>query len=95
MKNSGEGGRETELSTQTKRRKSTWIGHTPRKGNEAIETEVLNWNLHGKRRRGRPKQTWQTSVHNEALEKGKRWNEVKRMARDRTRWRRFVDAHKG
>jgi hypothetical protein len=28
----------------------------------------------------------------EALEKGKRWSEVERMARDRTRWRRFVDA---
>jgi hypothetical protein len=24
--------------------------------------------------------------------KGKSWSEVKRMARDRTRWRRFVDA---
>ena len=28
----------------------------------------------------------------EALEKRKRWSEVKRMVRDWTRWRRFVDA---
>jgi hypothetical protein len=86
---------ETEISTQKKRRKCTWIGHTLRKGNEAVEREVLDWNQQGKRRRGRPKQTWRRSVHNEALEKGKSWSEVKRMARDRTRWRRFVGTHKG
>jgi hypothetical protein len=76
---------ETEISIQIKRRK--WrIGHTLRKGNEAIEREALDWNPQGKRRRGRPKQTWPRSVHNEALEKGKSWSNVKRMARDRTRW---------
>jgi hypothetical protein len=32
------------------------------------------------------------TVYNEALEKGKSWSEVKRMAIDRTRWQRFVDA---
>jgi hypothetical protein len=86
---------ETEISIQIKRRKWTWIGHTLRKGNEAIKREVLDWNPQGKSRRGRPKQMWRRSVHNEALEKVKRWSEVKRMARDRTRWRHFVDAHKG
>jgi hypothetical protein len=85
----------TEISIQIKRWKWTWIGHTLRKGNEAIERETLDGNPQGKRRRWRPKQTWRRSIHNEALEKGKSWSEVKRMARDRTRWRRFVDAHKG
>jgi hypothetical protein len=86
---------ETEISIQIRRRKWTWIGHTQRKGNETIEREVLDWNPQGKRSRGRPKQAWRISVHNEALEKGKSWSEVKRMARDWTRWRRFIDAHKG
>jgi hypothetical protein len=48
---------ETEISTQIKRRKWTWIGHTLRKGKEAVEREVLDWNPQVKRRRGRPKQT--------------------------------------
>jgi hypothetical protein len=48
-------------------------------------------NVVSTRGRGSPKQTWRRSVHNEALEKGKSWSEVKRMTRDRTRWRRFVD----
>jgi hypothetical protein len=48
-----------------------WIGHTMRKGHEAIEREALDWNPQGKRRGGRPRRMWQRAVHNEALEKGK------------------------
>jgi hypothetical protein len=62
-----------------------------RKGNEAIEREALDWNPRGKRSRRRPRHTWRRSVHNEALENGKNWSEVKRMARNRTRWQCFVD----
>jgi hypothetical protein len=42
--------------------------------------------------RGRPKQTWRRSVHNKALGEGKSWGEVKQLARNRIRWRRFVEA---
>jgi hypothetical protein len=76
-------GPRTEISIQINRRKWNWIGRTLSKGNEAIEREVLDWNPQGKRRRGRPKQAWRSLVHNEALEKGKSWSEVKRMARGR------------
>ena len=48
---------ETEMSTQIKRQKWNWTGHTLRKGNEAIDREALDWNLQGKRRRGRPRHT--------------------------------------
>jgi len=49
---------ETEMSTQIKRRKWNWVGHTLRKGNEAIAREALDWNLQGKRRRGGPRHMW-------------------------------------
>jgi hypothetical protein len=42
--------KETEMSTQIKKRKWNWIGHTLRKGNEAIEREALDWNPEGKMR---------------------------------------------
>jgi hypothetical protein len=71
---------ETEISKLIKRRKWNWIGHTLRKGNGAVEREALDRNPQGKRRRGRPKQTWRRSVHNEALEEGKSWGEVKKLA---------------
>jgi hypothetical protein len=83
---------ETEMSMQIKRQKWNWIGHKLSTGNEAIEREAWDWNPHWKRRRGRPRHTWRRSVHNEVLEKGKSWNEVRRMAGNRTRWRCFVDA---
>jgi len=82
---------EIEMSTQIRRGKWNWIGHTLRKGHEATEREALDWNLQGKRRRGRPRHMWQRTVHNEASE-GKSWSEVKRMAGNRTRLRCFVDA---
>jgi hypothetical protein len=59
---------------------------------EAIEREALDWNPQGKRR-GRPRYTWRRTVHNEALETGKSWSEVKRMAGNNTRKRYFVDAY--
>jgi hypothetical protein len=37
----------TEMSMQIKRWRWKWIGHTLRKGNEAIEREALDWNSHG------------------------------------------------
>jgi hypothetical protein len=83
---------ETEISTQIKRRKWNWIRHTLRKGQDTIEREVLDWNQQGQRKRGRPKQTWRRSVHSEALREGKSWGEVKQLARNRIRWRRFVVA---
>jgi len=33
---------ETKMSTQIKRQKWNWIGHTLRKGHEAIEREALD-----------------------------------------------------
>ena len=80
------------MSTQIRRWKLNWIGHALRKGHEAIEREALDWNPQGKRRRRRPRHTSRRTVHKEALEKGKSWSEVKRMARNRTRWWCFVDA---
>jgi hypothetical protein len=43
------------------------------------------------KRRGRSKNTWKGTIEDEAMEAGKTWREVKRLAVDRTRWRRFTD----
>jgi len=82
---------EIEMPMHIKRRKWKWIGHTLKKGNEITDRETLDWNPQGKRRRRRPTHTWGRTVHNEALQKGKSWNEIKRMAGNRTGWRYFVD----
>jgi hypothetical protein len=80
------------IAIQIKRRKWQWIGHAIRKPTGSIEKSVLDWNPQGARRRCRPKKTWKRTIEDEAMEAGKTWSEVKRLAVDRTRWRRFTDA---
>jgi hypothetical protein len=68
------------------------IGHPPRKGDESMEKRALDWNPHGARRRGKPKQTWKRTVLEEAGKWGQTWREVKRLAGNRVRRRFFINA---
>lgn len=83
---------ETPIDQQIKRRKWNWIGHTLRRGSDHIPKQAMDWNPQGKRKRGRPKQTWRRTIADEAKNIGKTWSEVKREAQDRIRWRTTVDA---
>ena len=73
-------------------RKWKWIGHILRKPNNNIPKEALDWNPQGKRKRGRPVTTWRRSVHKEALLIGKNWEDMKKEAQNRVRWRKLVAA---
>jgi hypothetical protein len=74
------------------RRKAHRSKCTLRKPTGSIEKAALDWNPQGARGRGRPKKTWKRAVEEEAIELGKAWREVKRIAVDRIRWKRFTDA---
>jgi hypothetical protein len=78
------------LDRQIKKRKWSWIGHTFRKPSGITEKDALDWNPQGKR--GRPKKTWKRTVEEEARDQGKRWQEVKAVAKNKVRWRSFVKA---
>lgn len=73
------------------RRKWVWIGHTLRKRND-IATEALDWNPPGRRRRGRPKDTWRRSIEREAAAADTTWLQLKTLAQNRVRFRSFVSA---
>nr|KAG5685865.1 hypothetical protein BaRGS_023687 [Batillaria attramentaria] len=51
-----------------------------------ITRQALEWNPQGKRKRGRPKQTWRRSLHCELRDSGLTWEEAKTCARDRLQW---------
>ena len=55
----------------------------------------LTWNLQGRRRRGRPKNTWRRDLEADCREMGYNWSQVERLAQDRTRWHAAVDAPSG
>jgi hypothetical protein len=69
-----------------------WLGHTLRRPQTDINREALEWNPQGSRRRGRPTNTWQRTVLNEAKSKGLTWNQVKMVAQNRVRWKCVVNA---
>jgi hypothetical protein len=69
------------------------MGHTLRKPTGAVEETALDWKSQGARRCGLPRKIWRKTVEEEAArEAGETWNEVKRVATNRTRWRSFTDA---
>ena len=74
------------------KRKWCWIGHTLRKDERDITKESLEWNPQGARKKGRPVNTWRRTVHREAKEMSKSWNELKIEAKNRGRWRSLVAA---
>jgi hypothetical protein len=42
-----------------------WLGHTLRKKDEEIPKKALKWNPEGRRKPGRPKETWITTTQSE------------------------------
>ena len=63
-----------------------WIGHTLRKPPKTITRQAITWNPFWKRRRGRPRNTWQRDTERETKEMGYTRREMDRMATDRKQW---------
>ena len=73
------------------KKKWRWIGHTLRKPQNTITRQAITWNPPGKRRRVRPRNTWQRDTEKETKEMGYTRREMERMATDRKQWRSLVD----
>ena len=82
---------EEKRTTQIRRKKWRWIGHTLRKPHNNITKQALFWNPQGKRNRGRPKNNWRRSAEQELRQIGLRWTQIERQAPDRNQWRTTVD----
>ena len=80
------------VEIEIRRRKWGWIGHTLRKPNANVTRQALDWNPQGKRRVGRPRQTWRRSTEAEFGAAGMTWNQLKKTAPNRVRWRSLVAA---
>jgi len=56
-----------------------------------IAKRAIECNPQGKRKRGRPQHTWRRRRMAELPERQLTWQEVKRTAQNRVRWRALVD----
>ena len=80
------------ITKSIQHRKWSWIGHTLRRKPEHIPRHALDWNPQGKRKRGRPPNTWRRTMQAELKHVNLTWGEAKRVAQDRGRWRSTVQA---
>ena len=79
------------VAKQILKRKWGWIGHTLRKPASSITCQALNWNPQGKRKRGRPCNSWRQDTEAELKQQGYNWTRAARTAQNRVRWQRVVD----
>ena len=73
-----------------KQRKWRWLGHTLRKNQNDITRQALRWNPQGRRRPGRPRNTWRRELEKEIKDMSLTWNQTAALAQDREAWRRLV-----
>ncbi|XP_022806441.1 uncharacterized protein LOC111343517 [Stylophora pistillata] len=74
------------IDIQIRRHKWGWIGHSLRKPSSNVTRHALRWNPQGKRKQGRPRNSWRRAVDKEAAKAGYTWNEIEKLAWDRRRW---------
>ena len=74
------------------KRRWKWIGHTLRRDADNISKTALHWTPEGKRKRGRPKNTWRRTVETEMKDWNETWGTIRRKAQDRRGWKSFVAA---
>jgi len=77
-----------DVNLEIRKRKLRWIVHTQRKEDGEIPKAALLWNPQGSRKRGRPKNSWRTSVIKEV---GRSWNELRFLAAERQKWKELID----
>ena len=75
---------------ELRKRKWKWVGHTLRKEKPCITQQALRWNPQGKRRRGRPRNTWRRNTEKQMGEMGYSWGDIERLAQNRVRWKSVV-----
>ena len=76
-----------------KKIKWRWIGHTLRKPTNSITRRALQWNPQGKRRVGRTRNSWKRNTTHEMDKLGYKWQDLTRLALNRTEWRSIRALH--
>ena len=71
-------------------RRWRWLGHTLRKPASNITRQSLSWNPQGKRKRGRPRNSWRRDLEADVKSTGHSWGQLEKLAQDREVWRTLV-----
>ena len=83
----------TEPITQLVQRKRwKWISHVLHMPPAALPRVALRWTPDGRRKRGRPKETWRRTVEKEMEEDSWTWGHLERRALYRSQWHTLTEA---
>nr|KAG5708729.1 hypothetical protein BaRGS_034946 [Batillaria attramentaria] len=66
------------ITLEVRARRWRWIGHVLRMPPASLPRIALRWTPDGRRKRGRPKETWRRTVEREMKEQGWTWNFLER-----------------
>ena len=84
--------KQESMGTIIMRRRWRWIGHILRREQGNITRTALHWTPEGKRKRGRPRNTWRRTVEGELKTMNQTWGVIQKKAQDRQEWKSFVAA---
>ena len=81
------------ISELVRKRRWTWIGLVLHMDNSYLPRVALTWAPEGKRKRGRPKETWRRTVEKERMAMGfNTWVEAGLAAANRVSWRSMISS---
>ena len=84
--------KQMSIEQKLQRRQLKWFGHVVRMENDRKPKQIMEARPEGRRSRGRPRVGYMDNIEEIARKKGKGIGEVKRMARDRDLWRKWIEA---
>ena len=79
------------VAKQILRRKWGCVGHALRNTASSATRQALTWSPQGKRKKGRPRNSWRRDTEAELKQQGTNWSGMTRAAKNRMRWRGVLD----
>ena len=80
------------IDEQVRTRRWRWLGHVLRMPSDKNPKIALTWAPEGRRRKGRPRETWRRTVNKEREHLGFRtWRQAEVAARDKVAWRKRIN----
>ena len=80
------------IDEQVRTRRWKWLGHVLRMPSDKNPKIALTWAPEGRRRKGRPRETWRRTVNKEREHLGFRtWRQAEVAARDKVAWRKRIN----
>ena len=79
------------VTQKIKRNRLRYLGHVMRMDENRLPKQALRWRPAGRRRVGRPKETWKRTVERIARTQDVSLEQMEEMAQDRGQWKSLTD----